>query len=69
MGKKRRVVVYRGWKRQTPIVVTIKIVCPGVGKIDCIECKGSGWWGFGPTQTECGPCVECKGAGYVFVSC
>ena len=64
-------IVYRGFKRETEVEVIVTEICPemGVGQIDCIECEGDGWWGYGPTENECGPCVECKGSGRVLVNC
>jgi hypothetical protein len=38
-----------------------------VGKVPCIECLGTGWWGYGPTPNEQGPCIQCKGDGRVWV--
>lgn len=38
-----------------------------VGQVWCIECSGSGWWGYGPVASTCGPCVDCKGTGRVWV--
>lgn len=38
-----------------------------VGQVPCIECTGTGWWGYGPTAAECGPCVDCKGTGREWV--
>ena len=38
-----------------------------VGQIACHECAGSGWWGYGPTEDECGPCIVCKGTGREWV--
>lgn len=38
-----------------------------VGLVACHECSGSGWWGYGPTEEECGPCVDCKGTGREWV--
>lgn len=32
-------------------------------QVGCHECGGSGWWGYGPTPSTCGPCVVCKGTG------
>lgn len=37
------------------------------GRVACHECGGSGWWGYGPTEAECGPCVVCKGTGREWV--
>ena len=36
-----------------------------VGYIVCMECAGTGWWGYGPTLSTNGPCIECKGQGRV----
>ena len=36
-------------------------------KAACLECGGTGWWGYGPTPETCGPCVPCKGTGLVWV--
>lgn len=38
-----------------------------VGQIACLECSGSGWWGYGPTEADNGECVDCKGTGRVWV--
>lgn len=38
-----------------------------VGQIACHECAGSGWWGYGPTEDECGTCIDCKGTGREWV--
>ena len=38
------------------------------GLIACHECFGTGWWGYGPTQDECGLCIDCKGTGREWVS-
>jgi hypothetical protein len=62
-------VVYCGWWQETPVAVSLRLVTPEIGEITCIECNGTGWWGFGPTPAECGPCVDCKGTGRIFVSC
>lgn len=37
------------------------------GRVACLECHGSGWWGFGPDESVNGPCIECKGTGRVWV--
>ncbi len=61
-------VVYRGLNYVTPVDVIITHICQGVGQIDCIECDGTGWWPYGPTDKECGPCIECKGTSRVLIS-
>jgi hypothetical protein len=38
-----------------------------VAQIGCLECNGTGWWGYGPTPAEQGECVACKGTGRVWV--
>lgn len=38
-----------------------------VGQVSCIECGGSGWWGYGPAPETNGPCIDCKGTGRVWV--
>jgi hypothetical protein len=38
-----------------------------VGQVACYECWGTGWWGHGPTDDQCGPCITCKGTGRVWV--
>jgi DnaJ-class molecular chaperone len=38
-----------------------------VGQVPCHECGGTGWWGFGPIPSTCGPCVDCKGTGREWV--
>lgn len=38
-----------------------------VGRVSCLECEGTGWWGYGPTSAECGPCINCKGTGRWYV--
>lgn len=38
-----------------------------VGQVSCIECDGSGWWGYGPVEEVNGHCVDCKGTGRVWV--
>ena len=60
--------MYCGFWRNTEVVCDVKVVTPEIGQIDCLECKGTGWWGYGPTEAECGPCVDCKGTGKVYVS-
>lgn len=62
-------VVYHGRRRETPVTVLLRLVTPEIGETACIECNGTGWWGFGPTPAECDPCVECKGTGRMFVGC
>lgn len=37
------------------------------GQVPCHECLGTGWWGYGPTEEECGPCIDCKGTGREWV--
>jgi hypothetical protein len=61
-------VVYCGFARETEVPVAVIDRGCGAGEIDCIECGGTGWWGFGPTEAETGPCVECKGTGRALVS-
>lgn len=60
--------VDRGWKRETRVPVLVELITPEIGRIPCLECEGTGYWGYGPTPAECGPCVECKGTGKIFVS-
>ena len=57
------------WKgmRHQGRLQNITFLMQGVGETDCLECGGSGWWGFGPTEDECGPCVDCKGTGRILV--
>lgn len=48
-------------------IETVRLVTfpPGAtaGLISCLECEGTGWWGYAPTAGESGPCVPCKGTG------
>jgi hypothetical protein len=38
-----------------------------VGQVPCLECGGTGYWGYGPVLETCGPCIDCKGTGRVWV--
>ena len=38
-----------------------------VGQVYCVECQGSGWWGYGPDETVNGRCNHCKGTGLMWV--
>jgi hypothetical protein len=38
-----------------------------VGQIACLECLGSGWWGWAAYAVTPGPCIACKGTGRVWV--
>ena len=67
--KKYHGIVYRGINYVTPVSVEVEHICDsGIGRIDCIECEGTGYWPYGPAPEECGPCVECKGTGKVFIN-
>ena len=61
---------YYGWKRDREKTVEIEMLSPeiGAGRMSCPECEGTGWWGYGPTEAECGLCVDCKGTGKILVS-
>lgn len=38
------------------------------GRVSCLECEGTGWWGYSPTVGADGPCVPCKGSGLWWVA-
>jgi hypothetical protein len=63
-----KMIIYRGFLRTTEVEQDVEDMGCGAGRTKCIECEGTGWWGYGPTEKECGPCVECKGTGYILVS-
>ncbi len=64
--KMEKGIVYRGLNYVTPVEVVVTKICSGVGQIKCIECEGTGWWAYGPTEED-GPCIECKGTGKIYV--
>lgn len=37
------------------------------GQVGCMECGGSGWWGYAAYAVEPAECVDCKGTGRVWV--
>jgi hypothetical protein len=57
---------YRRGEDEGGLVFTFKWGEP-VGQVPCVECAGTGWWGYGPTPAEQGECVDCKGTGRVWV--
>lgn len=61
-------VVYCGFRRETEAVCEVEDMGCGAGRIDCLECSGSGIWAFMEPEIPAGPCVVCKGAGKVLVS-
>lgn len=38
------------------------------GQVYCYECRGSGWWAYGPEESCDGICIDCKGTGLSWVS-
>lgn len=60
--------VYCGFGRETEVLVDVEPVTWGVGRIDCLECGGSGEWPFMEPEIPTHPCVTCKGTGKVLVS-
>jgi hypothetical protein len=55
-----RMEVCAGWQQRESVGTRKVLILGGVaGSIACLECGGSGRWGYGPTEAECGPCVDC----------
>jgi len=61
-------VLYCGFDRETEVTVSVVRITPEIAETGCLECGGSGRWGYGPTDAECGPCVACKGTGRVLIN-
>lgn len=61
---------YFGFRRDTEIEVKPVDLGCGAGRIDCIECEGTGDWTRFHPEPENGPyqCVVCKGTGKVLIS-
>lgn len=66
-----RAVVYRGFKRETevPVTLTVTDAKNGFAWIDCIECEGGGKFLYHPEGGPLWDCRECKGTGRIAVSC
>ena len=64
--------IWRGFSRETEIVVDVELLDCGAGLIVCPECGGDGDWRKFHPEPELHPegfaCVECKGTGRVLVS-
>lgn len=39
----------------------------GVGRIACLECEGTGRWGYAAPEIPEHDCVDCKGTGRRFI--
>lgn len=60
-----RMIVWRGFARETEVEVRVRDVGVGAGLITCIECGGEKGFVFHDGWEAC---VECKGTGKTFVS-
>ncbi len=60
--------IYCGQSRNTEVERDVELLGCGVGRIDCLECGGSGVWTFMEPEIPAEPCVPCKGTGKVLVS-
>lgn len=73
MTEKFQMTFWRGNLSRTgegrQFTVEVERLFPGVGKMVCMECEGTGKWPFGPESKPDDPCIECKGSGYRLVSC
>ena len=53
---------------QNGTLVDAAVITPEIFEIDCLECKGEGWWDFYPEPViPSQECVTCKGTGRVYV--
>ncbi len=49
-----KAILYLGLKRDHEVQINIYPNEIGIYKTICIECAGTGWWPYGPTDDECG---------------
>ena len=60
--------IYCGWTRTTEVEVAVEDIGCGAGRINCLECRGSGVWAFMEPEIPASECADCKGTGSVLVS-
>lgn len=63
-----KAILYVGLKRDHEIEINIYPNELGIYKTGCLECGGTGWWPYGPTEDECGICIDCKGTGQIWIT-
>ena len=59
---------YRGFARETEVLVHLERITPEICRIDCIECEGFGSHLSMHVEGNVERCVECKGTGKVLVT-